>query len=472
VVLSTSAGLNEAKGAKEGFMRTFTQPLAQKQRLTVGPGKACTSRGPTRREFVALTAAAAGGIAAGSGSIAHAEHVPETPTAKRPPPEEKRTYSPPETVLAFRNHGMPLEMLREPITPLGMHFLLIHFDVPRLDPASYALTISGRVHNPMVMTLDDIRARPAVTEAVLLECAGNGRSLMYPRAIYVPWTIEAVGTYQYTGTPLRPLLEEAGLLDDAVEVLFTGYDVGVDLGVEHAFERSLPVDEALRDGVILAYEANGQPLLPQHGYPLRLIVPDWYGMASVKWLRQITVLDRPFEGVEQKKVYRLTKSADDPGEPVTKKWVRSLMAPPGIPDLVSRHRFVPPGRHELQGMAWSGFGPVVRVEVSADGGNNWRETELSEPVSPYAWTPWRTFWEVSSPGEYELTTRATDAAGNTQPLDPNQFWNIQGMASNGLQRVAVTVQDDVGIAGMEVPGLTRPAVAGAQPPSPPLVASP
>ena len=128
--------------------------------------------------------------------------------------------------------------------------------------------------------------------------------------------------YEYTGTPLRPILEEAGLLDDATEVVFTGCDSGIDLGVKHPFERALPVDEALKDGVMLAWEANGQPLLPAHGFPLRLIVPTWYGMASVKWLKKITVIDHTFQGVEQKQVYRLQTSSSDGGRPVRRSAVQ------------------------------------------------------------------------------------------------------------------------------------------------------
>ncbi len=334
---------------------------------------------------------------------------------------------------------MPLEALSYPITPLGLHFLLIHWDVPRLDHiAPYRVTLGGRVRTPLTFGLDELKARPTVKQPSVLECAGNGRAFLHPRPIYVPWFHEAIGTYEYTGTPLRPLLEEAGILNDAVEIVFTGWDEGVDLGVRHAFERSMPVAEALRDGVILAWEANGQPLLPQHGWPLRLVVPDWYGMQSVKWLKAITVLNEPFQGVQQKKVYRITQSADDPGQPVTRKAVRSLMQPPGIPDLLTRHRFLAPGRHVLHGAAWSGYGSITRVEVSMDGGQRWHDAQRDAAVSPYAWTPWNYVWEDARPGDYTLSTRATDAAGNMQPL--NQVWNYQGMANNGVQRLAVTVR--------------------------------
>lgn len=434
----------------------------------------------SRRRFVAASAAAATtllgtGCSAGmpaaipSAQGAAAEPcstVTDLPTAVRPDPQENwRVFSAPETVLAFRNHGMQAELLREPITPLGAHFLLIHFDIPRLSADNYSVAIGGRVRSPAVLPLADIKSRPIMSQAVTMECAGTGRSTMRPRAVYVPWFKEAIGTYQWTGTPLRPILEQAGLLDDAVEVLFTGWDTGVDLGVEHAFERSLPIAEAMRDEVMLAWEQNGQALLPQHGFPLRLIVPSWYGMTSVKWLRAITVLDKPFQGIQQAKVYRYQQRKGEPGEPVQKKRVHSVMMPPGIPDLITRHRFLAPGRHTLQGTAWSGSGRITRVEVSTDGASRWRDAELVRvSPDPYAWVQWRTEWQVEAPGDYVLACRATDEAGNIQPVDPNARWNRQGMGGNGVQKIPVTVRTGVGIAGSRVPSATQALVAGAEPP--------
>jgi DMSO/TMAO reductase YedYZ molybdopterin-dependent catalytic subunit len=313
----------------------------------------------------------------------------------------------------------------------------------------------------MVLTLDDIKARDNVTQPVIMECAGTGRSTMHPRAIYVPWLEQAIGNYEWTGTPLGPILDEAGLLSDAVEVLFTGFDEGIDLGVEHAFERSLPVEQAMADGVMLAWEANGQPLLPQHGFPLRLLVPTWYGMASVKWLRAITVLREPFKGVEQAKVYRYQQTADEPGEPVTTKRVHSVLMPPGIPDLITRYRFVAPGPQTLQGMAWSAGIPITRVEVSTDGAQTWTDAELLPAVGPFSWTPFRSVWQATTPGEYELAVRATDAGGNVQPVDPNAVWNRQGMGGNGVQRLRVRVQEGIGTASSTVPSTPRIVVDGA-----------
>jgi DMSO/TMAO reductase YedYZ molybdopterin-dependent catalytic subunit len=394
--------------------------------------------------------------------------VPDTPTFERPKPQQaSHVFSAVETELAFRNHGTHAEFLHKPLTPLGSHYLLIHFDAPWLDSDGYSLSIGGRVGKPFRIGLDELKKLPPLTQAVTMECAGTGRSTLHPRGVYVPWFKGCIGTYQWTGTRLRPLLERAGLLDGAVEVLFTGWDTGVDLGVEHAFERSIPIADALRDEVMLAWAANDQPLLREHGFPLRLIVPSWYGMASVKWLRAITVLNKPFEGIHQTRGYRYSQSGDDPGTPVRSKWVNSMMAPPGIPDMISRHRFVAPGKQVLEGKAWSGFGRVTSVEVSTDGGATWGRAEL-KPVSgdPFAWVHWRFSWNAAV-GEHMLACRASDDAGNRQPLDPNERYNVQANGVNGVQRVPVTVQAGIGTAGQEVPSRPRGVMTGAEVPKPP-----
>jgi sulfane dehydrogenase subunit SoxC len=342
-----------------------------------------------------------------------------------------------ELQLAARNHGMPLEMLRHEITPLGLHYLLIHFDIPFVDAASWRLEVGGRVERPVTLTLDDLKARPARTQAVTLECAGNGRALLEPKAAdSQPWLAEAVGTAEWTGTPLAPLLGEAGLLEDALEVVFTGLDRGIQGDVEHDYARSLPLDEAMRNEMLLAYEVNGQPLPPQHGYPLRLVVPGWYGMTHVKWLRSIEVVAEPFLGWQQQLAYRIHITEEDEGTPVTRMQPRSLLVPPGIPDFLTRDRFLAAGPCRLTGRAWSGWAPVERVEISADGGETWADAKLDEPLADYAWRGWSYEWDAG-PGEHELCCRATDAAGNVQPVDPE--WNLGGYCNNAVQRVRVVV---------------------------------
>ncbi len=354
-------------------------------------------------------------------------------------PTTSEEFGPEEVGLALRNHGMHLEGLRYPVTPIGMHYLLIHFDVPLLDPATYELPISGRVRNPLRLTLDDVKARPAVTVPVAMECSGNGRAHLSPRPVSAPWREEAVGCAEWTGTPLGPILEEAGVLDDAVEILFSGHDRGIDDGVEHDYERSLTLEEAMREEVLLVWGMNGMALPPQHGSPLRLIVPDWYGMASVKWLKSIAAVSEPFTGIQQAAKYRYKSSANDPGVPITRKKPHALMVPPGIPDYLSRKRYAPSGLVHVEGRAWSGFGPVERVEFSADGGRTWDDTKLDEPLGTHAWVRWSHEWDAGEPGEYELCVRATDATGKTQPLNASEAWNLGGYGVNAVQRVPVLV---------------------------------
>ena len=343
-----------------------------------------------------------------------------------------------ELRLAQRNSGMPLEALRWPITPIGLHYLLIHYDIPRVDAGAWRLEVAGRVERPVALSLEDLQRRERVCLPVTMECAGNGRASMHPRPVSQPWLGEAVGTAVWTGTPLAPLLREAGLDETAVEVLFTGLDRGVEGGVPQAYERSLPLAEALEAGAVLAWGIAGDvPLPPQHGFPLRLVVPGWYGMTNVKWLRRITVLDTPFDGYQQSQGYRLRSSEDDPGTPVTRMLPRALMRPPGVPDFLTRRRFVAAGACQLEGRAWSGWGQVSRVEVSTDAGTSWGEAALGDAPGPHAWRSWSHRWEPADAGDYELVCRATDAAGNVQPLEPT--WNVGGYANNAVQRIPVTV---------------------------------
>jgi len=342
-----------------------------------------------------------------------------------------------ELALAARNHGMPLEALRYDVTPLGLHYLLIHYDIPVVDPARFRLTVGGRVARPLSLSLDDLRARPAVTRPVTMECAGNGRARLDPRPVSQPWLSEAVGTGSWTGTPLAPLLAEAGLDADAVEVVFTGLDAGVEGGVAQRYARSLPLAEARREDVLLAYALNGAPLPPQHGFPLRLLVPGWYGMTNVKWLAEITAVAEPFAGYQQVQGYRMRVHPDEPGVPLTRMRPRALLVPPGAPEFPSRRRFLPPGPVVLEGRAWSGFAPVERVEVSTDGGLSWADAALRPSPGPHAWRGFSLPWEAE-PGEHELRARAADAAANVQPDEPE--WNVGGYANNAVQRVEVTVR--------------------------------
>jgi DMSO/TMAO reductase YedYZ molybdopterin-dependent catalytic subunit len=340
-----------------------------------------------------------------------------------------------ELQLATRNRGMPLEGLRYDITPVGMHYLLVHFDVPQVDPGTWRLRLHGLVERPLELSLDDIRSRPARTVPVTMECAGNGRARLEPRPLSQPWLVEAIGTATWTGTPLAGLLDEAGLRPGTVELVFTGADRGVQGDIEQDYQRSLTIPESTRPEVLLAYEMNGRPLEPQHGYPVRLLVPGWYGMTSVKWLTDIEAVAEPFTGYQQVEAYQYKQTDEEAGERADRMRVRALMVPPGIPDFFTRDRSVEAGSVRLVGRAWSGMAPVTRVEVGIDG--TWQDATLDAPLGEHAWRGWTFDWAATA-GDHVLSCRATDAAGNTQPTA--QPWNLKGLGNNLVQEVRVTVR--------------------------------
>ena len=344
-----------------------------------------------------------------------------------------------ELGLAARNHGMPLELLRHDVTPLGAHYLLTHYDIPYVDRPGFRLEVGGAVERAVSLDLAALQARETVTLPVTMECAGNGRARFSPRPVSQPWLHEAVGTMSWTGTPLAPLLAEAGPAADAVDVVFTGADHGVERGVEQDYARSLSLAEALEGDALLVWACNGADLPPQHGAPLRLVVPGWYGMASVKWLTKVDVVTASFDGY-QMQAYRLRQAPGEPGEALTRIEPRALVLPPGFPDFMSRTRVLPVGTHTLEGRAWSGHGPVTEVQVTVDGGATWQAASLDPPVGPRAWRRWTAPWDVRHPGRYVVSARATDATGRAQPTDlAEQPWNRGGFANSGLQRVDVVV---------------------------------
>jgi DMSO/TMAO reductase YedYZ molybdopterin-dependent catalytic subunit len=345
-----------------------------------------------------------------------------------------------EVGLAARNHGMPLELMGHDVTPIGAHYLLTHYDIPAGDAASWSLDVGGLVRTPLSLSVAELQARPQVTRTVTMECAGNGRARLSPRPVSQPWLHEAVGTMTWTGTPLAGVLADAGPLEGAVDVVFTGADHGVEKGVEQDYQRSLSVEQATDPEVLLVWACNGIDLPPQHGYPLRLLVPGWYGMASVKWLRSVEVVDHRFDGY-QMRAYSLRQRPEDEGERLTRIAPRALVQPPGFPDYLSRRRVVRPGPQVLTGRAWSGWGEVVSVEVSVDGGATWAAAELGSQPDPRAWRAWSLPWTAVE-GQHQLSARATDATGRTQDAEPS--WNRGGFANTAPQAVDVLVVPEQG----------------------------
>lgn len=339
-----------------------------------------------------------------------------------------------EVELANRNSGTLLETLRYDVTPAGAHYLLNHFDIPFVENAGdWQLAIEGCVEKPAQWSLAQLSKLPSLTQRVTLECAGNGRNMVRPRWPSQPWGYEAVGTADWTGTSLQHLLNAADIRPQCTNVVFHGTDRGVDGGEIHGFSRSLSLQQALHSDVMLAWQMNGQPLPPQHGFPLRLVMPGWYGMASVKWLDRIEFIDHEFTGFQQVKTYRYRQKKKEAGIPITAIRVKSLLVPPGIPDWVTRKRLIEPGKVTITGRAWSGEGVAVeKVEFGADG--EWTEATLERCDDRYAWTRWHCDWHAT-PGVHELSCRATDAQGNTQPLQP--LWDAAGMGNNAVHKIEV-----------------------------------
>lgn len=330
------------------------------------------------------------------------------------------------------NAEAPLEVLDRPLTPSGLFYVRNHFDVPEVDAAGWRLRVEGAVARPLELSVDALGALPARTEAVTLECAGNGRRFVTPRPPGTPWGLGAVSTARFTGVPLADVLDRAGVGKDAREVVFSGADRGpVASGRTVAFERSLPVAEARRPEVLLAWAMDDRPLPPEHGFPLRLVVPGWYAMASVKWLSRIRVSEEPFRGWFQRDRYvYLGEEGVPDGTPVRRMRPRALIARP------ANGAALPPGAVEVVGSAWSGTGPIRRVQVSADGGAEWRDADLDPPAGPHAATPWRWRWDAT-PGEHELVARAIDSAGRGQPMTSRR--NRLGYGNNVASSVRVRV---------------------------------
>ncbi len=331
------------------------------------------------------------------------------------------------------NAETPLEDLREDITPQSRFFVRSHFTRPDLDPRRHVLAVSGAVERELKLNMVELEAMGTRTMAVTLECAGNGRTGLRPLPAGEPWGLGAVGTARWTGVPLQAVLESAGLKPQVREILAIGADRGRPPGLadEIPFARSLPVGKATDLDTLLALRMNDELILPEHGSPVRLIVPDWYGVASVKWLERIEALAAPFRGYYQSVRYVFDHADGKPQTPVRTMRVRSLIMSPSEGETVRQ------GPVKVRGKAWSGDGEVVRVQISVDGAEPPQDANLLEPLSLHAWRPWEFAWDAT-PGRHVLRSYATDEKGNRQ-TDVGR-WNRHGYANHAAHAIAVTVQ--------------------------------
>ncbi|MBT2446969.1 sulfite oxidase [Streptomyces sp. ISL-43] len=339
----------------------------------------------------------------------------------------------PETVTADPyNAQTPPAAFAERMTPVDAFFVRDHFGIPRLEPHRWRLSLGGLVEAPCELGYDELLALGRRELDLVLECAGNGRSLMAPRPPGLPWGERAVGCARFAGVPFQAIAARAGVAPRTIEFVFTGADSGEAHGRRVSFERSLPVDVALHPDTLLATHMNGVPLAAEHGAPVRLVVPGRYAVADVKWLVGARAVAEPFTGVFQTDEYVYRASRGTPDGPVTTMRVKSLITAPEPGAVVA-----PGAELTVRGWAWSGGVPVRLVEVQVDGGN-WHEAGLARPSGPYAWTGWSLRWTPQRPGRHRLLARATDALGETQPL--RAPWNAQGYGCNAAASVEVLVR--------------------------------
>jgi DMSO/TMAO reductase YedYZ molybdopterin-dependent catalytic subunit len=337
------------------------------------------------------------------------------------------------------------------LTPADEFFIISHYNTPTLDQATHRLDVGGLVARTQSLTMADLRARPRREVTFTMECSGNTG---------LPFLIGAVGNARWTGTPLAPLLERAGILEAGIEVIFWGADSGpvtirdnsgiiasgrtgtgvddgagaLDLTITEQFARSMSVDDALNRDNLLCYDMNGAPLPREHGFPLRLIAPGWYGVANVKWLTRIEVVDQRYAGRFMARDYVTIREATRDGRTV---WTFSTVRHDRLksaPAKVTRRR----GRYAILGAAWGA--PIAEVEVRIDNGP-WMTAELQDPPSrtrsrarsEFAWRFWTLNWGRPAPGEHTITSRAFDVDGNLQPPpdDPYLASKVTFWESNG-----------------------------------------
>ena len=338
------------------------------------------------------------------------------------------------------NAETPLADVHSWVTPTRLFFVRNHFDVPELDVASWRLSVGGCVGRPLVLTWNELDAMPQRTLLATLECAGNGRSFLSQKVPGVQWSAGAVAHAEWSGVPLCDVLELAGIDEATVEIVCEGADVGTE--PDHPepmhFARGLPLAKALQRDTLLALRMNGEPLTPSHGFPLRLLVPGWYGVASVKWLTRLEASRVPFRGYFQTVKYTIKRGTGDQQVtlPLQDMAVKSEIVRPYAGEALAL------GKQRVFGLAWAGEEPVGKVELSTDGGKTWGQTDLLGPWAPYSWTLWEYLWNVKNAGSYELLSRATSITGRTQPTEYDPLYS--GYMIHFSRPISVRVESRAG----------------------------
>jgi sulfite oxidase len=336
------------------------------------------------------------------------------------------------------NAGPPPELLAaNAVTPTGRFFVRSHAPTPAVDPASFRLTVGGMVERALRLSLEEIHSLPKRTIAATIQCAGWRRRELLgvaPVPDELPWDLEAIGTAEWSGVPLALVLEAAGLQPGARHIALESIDSCEKEGRTFSFGSSIPLEKALRNEVLLAYEMNGQPLPAIHGGPLRLVVPGYIGARSVKWLGAVTVQAAPSDNHFQARAYRLVPPGAADGLMLGETPINAAILVP------QEGAVVPAGRLILRGVALTGGErTVARVEVSPNGGASWAIATQLDEEQPYIWRRWERIFELA-PGEHELVVRAWDSAANTMPERLETVWNVRGYMNNAWHRVRVFVE--------------------------------
>lgn len=345
------------------------------------------------------------------------------------------------------NVGPPPELLRENfLTPQEHFFVRTHGSIPEVNPAQYRLTVQGMVQYPLTLSLEDLRHKfPSTTVVATLQCAGLRRdelSAISPIKGEVPWGAEAISNAEWRGIPLRSLLQAAGVSIDiaAGHVAFSGLDQ-IQKDNEHfGFGGSIPLEKALSEEVLLAYEMNGKPLPPVHGFPIRVIVPGYIGARSVKWLSTITVQDHPSTNYFQARAYKLfpphihtIPSNENEGKMLGALPLNAVICEP------REQAQLQAGSMLVRGYAITGNGePLEQIDVSTNGGTTWTQARITEYQPPWSWC----FWEAEiqlAPGLHQIMVRAQNTSKQSQPEDLHEVWNVKGYVNNACQRITIVV---------------------------------
>ncbi len=337
----------------------------------------------------------------------------------------------------------PVHYFKELITPNEALFVRWHLaNIPTsVDLSQWRLKIGGNIGKNLELSMGDLKSKfEKVTYTAVIQCSGNGRSFFEPRVAGGQWKNGAMGNVTWTGVRLKDILNMAGLKTGSADVAFNGLDSPV-LPTTPDLIKSLPVDKAVEDDIMVAYEMNGEPLTMLNGFPARLVVPGWYATYWVKSLSDITVLTKQFDGFWMKGAYRIPDdpcacippgSAPNKTTPINRMDTRSVIVAPVEGARLGANRPV-----EIMGIAFSGGYSIRDVIVSVDGGKTWKEARLGEDKGKYSWIQWFYSWKPEKAGKYTIMARATNSIGESQPFEI--LWNPAGFRWNRIEKIEVVV---------------------------------